>query len=296
MRFATLWLAALIVTGAHAEGPPTIVFLSDFGTRDDAVAICKGVMLQTTPDVRVIDLTHEVRPFSVRDGARILGETVSYYPSGTVFVGVVDPGVGSARKPLVVRTKRGHLLVVPDNGLATVAIDREGLEGAREITNAQWLRAGGRSSTFHGRDVFSPVAARLAHGADWTRVGPPVATPVRLSLEPARVDDGVLHGEVVALDGPFGNLITNVEATLFARLGYVLGDSVVIEIGERPVTVTFARTFSDVAVGAALVFIDSRDRMGLAVNQGSFAATHGVTPSATLTVRAKDQGRNAERK
>jgi hypothetical protein len=258
MRLAACLVLAACAA-ARADGPPTVVFLSDFGTRDDAVAICKGVILQTTPDVRVIDLTHEVPPFSVRDGARILGDTISYYPSGTVFLAVVDPGVGTTRKPIVVRTRRGHLLVLPDNGLATVAIEREGLHGAREITNARWLRASGRSSTFHGRDVFAPVAARLAHGADWTRVGPPVTDPVRLTIAPAHIENDVLRGEVVALDGPYGNLVTNVDAALFTQLGYALGDPVTLEVAGKTMTVTYARTFADVPAGTGLLFVDSRD-------------------------------------
>ena len=280
---AILFLATTVCAG----GPPTVVFLSDFGTRDDAVAICKGVMLQIDPAVRVIDLTHEVTPFAVADAARLLADTAPYYPADTVFVGVVDPGVGSTRKPLVARSKRGQLFVVPDNGLITLVAERDGLDGAREITNAGWMRAGGRSSTFHGRDVFAPVAAHLARGETWTDVGPPVDQPVRLDLHAAKIDGDTLRGEVIATDGPYGNLITNVDATVFQALGWVFGDRVPIEIGREHLTIPLVHTFSDVPVGSALLYVDSRARLGVAINKGDFAKSHHVAVPTPLTIRKK---------
>src|SRR6185295_4326108 len=144
---------------------------------------------------------------------------------------VIDPGVGSDRKPMVARSKRGQYFVLPDNGLVTLVADRQGLVGAREITNARWMRAGGRSSTFPGRDVFAPVAAHLAQGADWTQAGPLIAQPIRIDIRAAKVDGDVLRGMVIATDGPYGNLLTDVDATLFATLGWVVGDRVPLEIG-----------------------------------------------------------------
>jgi S-adenosylmethionine hydrolase len=281
---AVFGLAAMV---AAADGPPTVVFLSDFGTRDDAVAICKGVMLQIEPSLRVIDLTHEVPPFSIADGARLLADTADQYPGGTVFLAVVDPGVGSTRKAMVALTKRWQFFVLPDNGLLTLVADRQGLVGAREITNPRWMRPGGRSSTFHGRDVFSPVAARLARGDGWTRVGPPIPTPVRLDLHLAVVEGDVLRGEVVATDGPYGNLITNVDAPLFETLGYAVGDQVPITIGEEQLTVPLARTFNDVPTGTPLLYVDSRAKLGVALNHDNFANAHHVTPPVPLVIRRK---------
>jgi len=145
---------------------PTIVFMTDFGTLDDSVAICKGVMYSIAPDVRIVDLTHQVTPFSILDGARFLYGATSYYPSGTIFVVVVDPTVGSTRKAIVAKSKRGHYFVLPDNGLMTLVQDRDGLEGAREITNPNWMIGSALSSTFHGRDIFSPAGAHLGRGED----------------------------------------------------------------------------------------------------------------------------------
>ena len=286
-----LWMLLLVLgTVAHAAGPPTVVFLSDFGTRDDAVAICKGVMLQVAPNLRVIDLTHEVTPFAIGEAARLLADTAEHYPENTVFLAVVDPGVGSERKPMVARSKRGQLFVLPDNGLVTRIADRHTLAGTREITNARWMRAGGRSSTFHGRDVFAPVAAHLALGEDWTRTGPPIERPVLIDVRVPTVEGDRLRGTVIATDGPYGNLITDVDATLFATLGWVVGDRVPVEIGTERLTLPFVRTFSDVPLHAPLLYVDSRGRVGIALNQGNFARAHHVSVPSALVLRRKPPG------
>jgi len=279
--------AVLAGCAGPAQAPPTVVFLSDFGATDDSVAICKGVMLQVEPRLRIVDLTHEVPPFSILDGARFLAGTAPHFPPGTVFVAVVDPGVGGERKAVVVRTRRGQTFVLPDNGLITLVADRDGVEEAREIVDRGFLRGSGRSSTFHGRDVFSPVAAHLARGEDWRKVGPVVDRWVRLEIAAARIDGGALFGEVIALDGPYGNLVTNVDAELFGRLGWVIGDRVPVQVGTAAITLPFVRTFSDVPEQQPLLYVDSRDRLALAINLGDFAKTHGVKPPVPLRVNLK---------
>src|SRR6202011_1573790 len=159
---------------------PTIVFMTDFGTANDAAAICRAVIFGIAPDVRLMDITHQVTPFSIEEGARFLAGVSPYYPAGTVFLTVIDPGVGTARKPVIVKTKKGQYFVLPDYGLITPVIDRDGLDSAREITNATWMIQAPVSSTFHGRDIFSPAAAHLATGWDFTQVGPEVSPLVRL--------------------------------------------------------------------------------------------------------------------
>jgi S-adenosylmethionine hydrolase len=284
----TLSLAALVLaTAAHAAGPPTVVFLSDFGLRDDAVAICKGVMLQVEPSLRVIDLTHEVTPFAIQDGARLLADTADHYPTGTVFLGVIDPGVGGSRKPMIARTQRGQWFVLPDNGLVTLVADRQGLVGAREIVNPRWMRGAARSTTFHGRDVFAPAAAHLAHGADWTQAGPPIAQPVRLDIESARLDGDVIRGSVIATDGPYGNLLTDVDAALFQKLGWAIGDAVPVEIGGAKLDLPYRRTFGDVPEGQPLLYVDSRARIGVAINKRSFADVHHVAIPTPIVIRHK---------
>src|SRR5579864_4299437 len=192
-----LVLLSHIPTGAAAASEtaqkyrPTIVFMTDFGVLDDSVAICRGVMYSIMPEVRIVDLTHQVRPFSILDGARFLYGATPYYPAGTVFVVVVDPGVGSSRKAIVARSRRGQFFVLPDNGLLTLVEQRDGIDSVREITNPEWMIGSKLSSTFHGRDIFSPVGAHLARGDDWTTVGAEMAVKdlVRLELKVARLDE-----------------------------------------------------------------------------------------------------------
>jgi len=295
--FIALFLLILCVgirvaaEGAPAKVVPTIVFMTDFGTVDDSVAICRGVMYSIAPDTRIVDLTHQVTPFSILDGARFLYGATPYYPAGTVFVVVVDPGVGSTRKAVVVKSKRGQYFVLPDNGLLTLVQDRDGIEGAREITNRDWMLGAALSSTFHGRDIFSPVGAHLARGDDWTGVGPEleVSKLVRLDIAPAKLDQRGLSGEVIATDGPFGNLVTNISGDDFLKLGYLRGQTAQVTIGKSEIDIPFVRTFSDVPLTKPLLYIDSRGHLGLAVNQGSFAATYGVKPPVAIFIpRAKN--------
>ena len=223
--------AAEVPAGKPGISPvPLIVFMTDFGTLDDAVAICKGVMLSIAPTARIIDLTHQVQPYSIADGARFLARTSLYYPADTIFVGVVDPGVGTQRRTVIAKTKRGQYFVVPDNGLLTPIEDRDGVEAVREITNAAWMLPEPHSATFHGRDVFSPAAGHLARGDDWTKVGPALPRLTRLTMSEPVLDDHGITGHVIGLDGPYGNLITDIKPDKLRALGYTTGDTVTIRI------------------------------------------------------------------
>jgi S-adenosylmethionine hydrolase len=289
-----LWFAAFLLVASSllaqppaVAPPPTIVFMTDFGILDDSVALCKGVMYGITPNLRIVDLTHQVNAYSIRDGARFLFGASPYFPAGTVFVVVVDPGVGSSRKAVVVKSKRGQFFVLPDNGLMTMVEDQDGIEAIREVTNPDWMVGAKISSTFHGRDIFSPVGAHIARGDAWTQVGPAVKQLVRLDLKPATVDDKRLTGEVIALDGPYGNLITNIGADDFLKLGYQLGDKLKVTIAGRDVEIPFVRTFSDVPLKQPLLFIDSRGRASFALNQASFAAAYDISPPQPVFIRRK---------
>ena len=278
---------SLLAQQSAPQPPPTVVFMTDFGILDDSVALCKGVMYGITPNLRIVDLTHQVDAFSIRDGARFLFGATPYFPAGTVFVVVVDPGVGSSRKAVVVKSKRGQYFVLPDNGLMTMVEDRDGVESIRDITNADWMIGAKISSTFHGRDIFSPVGAHIARGDDWTKVGPEIEHLVRLDLKPATVDNRGLSAEVIALDGPFGNLITNIDVDDFAKLGYQRGDTVGVTIAGRKIEMQFVRTFSDVPLKQPLLFIDSRGRASFALNQSSFAAAYKIDPPQQVFIPRK---------
>jgi S-adenosylmethionine hydrolase len=292
---ATMAVAMAALTGcngsapeaAKPKAPATIVFMTDFGTANDAVAICKAVMLSVSPDVRIMDITHQATPFSIEEGARWLAGVTPYYPARTVFVVVIDPGVGTTRKALVVKTKKDQLFVLPDNGLITPVADRDGVEGAREITNTSWMIGNKISSTFHGRDIFSPTGAHLANGEDWTQAGPLVTALVRLEVRSAKVTADEIDGQAIGLDDPFGSLVTDIEGDDFKNLGYALGDDVPVKIGAKAYTFPYEKTFANVPLGKALLYVDSRGRMAIAVNQGDFSKVYKLTPPATVVIAKK---------
>jgi S-adenosyl-L-methionine hydrolase (adenosine-forming) len=286
--FVLLFLTSgLLAAQTTPAPPPTVVFMTDFGVIDDSVALCKGVMYGIAPNLRIVDLTHQVTAFSIADGARFLFGATPYFPAGTVFVVVIDPTVGSSRKAVVVKSKRGQFFVLPDNGLITMVQDRDGIESAREITNPDWMIGAKISSTFHGRDIFSPVGAHVARGDDWTQVGAEMKGLVRLDLKPATIDDKGLAGEVIATDGPFGNLVTNISYDDFIKLGYQRGDVLKVTIASYEVELPFVKTFSDVPLKRPLLYIDSRGRAGFALNQASFAATYDIHPPQPIFIPRK---------
>jgi S-adenosylmethionine hydrolase len=270
-----------------ASARPAIVFMTDFGTANDAVAICRAVIYGIAPDVRITDITHQVTPYSIDEASRFLYGVTPYYPAGTVFLVVVDPGVGTSRKAIAVKSRKGQYFILPDNGVITPVLDRDGLESAREITNQHWMIQAPLSSTFHGRDIFSPAAAHLAAGWEFDLVGPPVQQLVRLSPKASVLSAKGIDGDVIGLDDPFGSLVTNIPGEDFRQLGYNPGDRVFVQINKRVVALPFAKTFMDVPVGESLLYIDSRGRVGIAVNQDNYSRKFGVTPPAKIFVPRK---------
>lgn len=272
---------------APSSQPRVIGFMTDFDVKDDAIGICKAVMFGIAPNARVIDITHQSTPFDIAMGARFLAGSAPYFPAGAVFDVVIDPTVGSSRKAIIALSKRGQYFVLPDNGLLTPIMDQ--IVAAREITNPEWMIGNKLSSTFHGRDIFSPAAAHLARGDDWTTSGPAldVAKLVRLDMQKPSVDGSGLHTEVLGLDGPFGNVIVNVQSELFAQLGYKLGDAVPVTLAGHAYRFPFVKTFSDVPVGKPLFYIDSRGRLALSIDQGNFSEAYKIQPGATVTIPRK---------
>ncbi len=287
--FAGVAMAALSWTAAAQQPTRVIGFMTDFDVKDDAVGICKAVMDGIDPGVRIIDITHQSEPYNIAMGARFLAGSAPYFPKDAVFVVVIDPGVGSARKAIVAKSKAGQFFVVPDNGLLTLIQDRDGIVEVHEITNPAWMIGSGISSTFHGRDIFSPAGAHAARGDDWTQAGPAldVSKLVRLDLKNATVDAAGLHGQVIGTDGPFGNLVLNVPAETFAQLGYKTGDPVPVTLAGKSYVFPLVKTFSDVPMGKDLFYIDSRGRLSLGINQGNFSKTYKVGEGAELSIPRK---------
>jgi len=286
---AVMTVAALLSTSMAQQPLKVIGFMTDFDVRDDAVGICKAVMEGVAPGVRVLDITHQAEPYNIAMGARFLAGSAPYFPKDAVFVVVIDPGVGSTRKAIIAKSRAGQFFVLPDNGLLTLVQDRDGIVEAHEITNPRWMIGSGISSTFHGRDIFSPAAAHVSRGDDWTEAGPAldVSKLVRLDLKDATLDEKGLHGQVLGTDGPYGNLILNVPAETFAKLGYKLNDQVPITLDGKNYTFPLVKTFSDVPVGKELFFIDSRGRLSIGINQQNFSETYKVGEGAGLTIPKK---------
>lgn len=251
---------------------PTISLLTDFGLRDPFVGVMKGVIATRCPNARVIDLTHAIRPQAVAEGAFWLARSYPWLPPGSIHVAVVDPGVGTARRALVVE-ESGHRFVAPDNGLL------DGVLTARSRCFTVDVAALGLpvpSRTFHGRDVFAPVAAEIASGRlTPDAVGPETAVR-RASGEPPRTSDGVVVGRVAVIDH-FGNIISDIDAQ---SLGF---SSAVIEMGEA--RAPLCSTYADVAVGAFVALINSFGTVELALRDGSAAAALGAAPGAPFVVR-----------
>lgn len=255
-------------------GGRPIVFISDFGLDDEFVGTCHGVIARISPGSRVIDLTHGVPPQDVVRAALILAESVPFMPGDAVYLAVVDPGVGTRRRAVAVRSRRGPLLVGPDNGVLSLAWDRlGGAAGAFEITSESVLLPAA-SRTFHGRDVFAPAAAHLAAGMRPEELGGPVDTG---SLNSARVTepqvhDGRIHGEVLGVDR-FGNVQLNVREGHLAEAGLDQAGSVRVRTVERAMTVRRVATFGDVEAGEFAALTDSRGWLAVIRTGGSAAQT-----------------------
>lgn len=262
----------------------SISFLTDYGLEDGFVAACHGVLARTAPEARVLDVSHLVPPGDVRRGAMVLAQTVRYLPP-SVHLAVVDPGVGTARRAVALEAGDG-ILVGPDNGLLVWAA--EVLGGPRRVhvlENASlWVQP--VASTFHGRDLFAPVAGHLARGLDLAQVGPPLdpAQLVRLPQPVTRMTDGVLEAEVTTIDR-FGNVQLAAPATVMPELRLALGDTMVVEHGGTEVVGTYGETFGSVPPGELLLHHDSSGLLGLALNGGSAAARLGVRPGMLVRLR-----------
>jgi len=241
-----------------------ITLLSDFGSRDAYVGIMKGIILGIAPQARLVDLCHEVPPQQIAVGALHLWSAVEYFPAGTIHLAVVDPGVGSARDPVVAVTERG-CLVGPDNGLLYPAAQRLGLLEVRRLVEPRYF-APAVSQTFHGRDVFAPVAGHLAVGVAAAEMGPPLPELAPLRFPEPRKEGASIRGEVLHVDH-FGNLITNIPAS---ALDDFPASKVSVRIGEVSLS-PLASAYADVPDGSPLAIIDSWGLLEVAVRGGSAA-------------------------
>lgn len=246
-----------------------VAFLTDYGSKDFYVGAVKGVMQGINPALQLYDLTHEVTPYDIHEGAVTLLLASRNWSSQTVFLAIVDPGVGTERRPIAVLASDGRIFVGPDNGLFTLVLQEFGAKEVRQITNEAWMRPGERSYSFHGRDIFGPVAAWLSLGKPFVEVGPVISDYVTLPIGVSRQEGKQLIGEVLWTDA-YGNVQANITGVQARQAGWAIGDSIQIRVGTAsPFVAPFVHTYGDVPEGSSLIFQASTDFLEIAVNMGS---------------------------
>jgi S-adenosylmethionine hydrolase len=272
-----------------------VVFQTDFGLKDGAVSAMKGVAMSVSSDLKLFDLTHEIPAYNIWEAAYRLQQTIPYWPAGTVFVSVVDPGVGSARKSVVLKTRSGYFVVTPDNGTLTLIAQREGIEAIREIDETKNRRPGsGESYTFHGRDVYAFTGARLAAGViSFENVGPALpAKIITLDYQQPVFENNIIKGNIPVLDIQYGNIWTNIDKTTFAKLALNNGDSLHVSIYHNKQKIydgimPYVTTFSAVAAGKPLCYLNSLLNVSFALNKGNFSEQYKAYSGPDWSVEIK---------
>jgi S-adenosylmethionine hydrolase len=286
-----VFVLAIITQFSFAQNK-IVVFQSDFGLKDGAVSAMKGVAMGVSPDLKLYDLTHEIPAYNIWEAAYRLEQTVRYWPAGTVFVSVVDPGVGTSRKSVVLKTNSGHFIVTPDNGTLTLIARSLGIAEIRQIDEAVNRRKDSEKSyTFHGRDVYAYTAARLAAGViTFEQVGAALPKQViTIPYQEAAMEGKKIKGTIAVLDVQYGNIWTNIDAGLFKELDAKVGDQILVTIYHNKVKVyqnamPYSETFGSVAKGKPLLYLNSLLQVSFALNQENFSAVHHVLSGNDWTV------------
>ncbi len=294
-RIYCLFAALVILLNIVSAQNGMVVFQTDFGLKDGAVSAMKGVSMQVSPSLKLYDLTHEIPAYNIWEASYRLEQTARYWPRGTVFVSVVDPGVGSQRKGVVLKTKSGHFFVGPDNGSFTLVAQSLGIAELREIDEkVNRLPGSGESYTFHGRDVFAYTAARLASGKiTYEQVGPKLAPKViSIDYQQAVNENGVIKGNIPILDVQYGNVWTNIPEQLIKKAGIRYGDVISIEIYEKDVLkysgkMPFVQSFSSVPGQQPLCYLNSLLNFSAALNMGDFAKKYAVSSGPEWSIRIR---------
>lgn len=260
-------------SGFREDSMALISLLSDFGHKDPYVAQMKAVILSINPQAKIVDISHEVEKFSIRMGAYALASAAPYFPPKTIHVAVVDPGVGTKRRAIIVETRRG-LYVGPDNGVLMLAAHKEGIANVYVIDNPKYMLSH-VSNTFHGRDIFAPAAAHLSTGVKLCDFGSALQDFIFPEFTKPSVNNGELMGEVLHIDG-FGNVISNISAQELERFGVNDGDPLVVSLGDKTLSLPFYCAYGNVSAGSPLALIGGGNFFEVAVNQGSASKSFGV--------------------
>ena len=293
LRNLTLCLCLSIATSVFAE--EALVLQTDFGLKDGAVSAMKGVAFGVDKQLKIYDLTHEIPAYNIWEASYRLYQTAEYWPQGTVFVSVVDPGVGTDRKSVVLKTKTGQYFVSPDNGTLTLVAQKFGIDSVRQIDEkVNRLKGSEKSYTFHGRDVYAYTGARLAAGViDYAQVGPLLESKVvMIPYQAPELKNGELSGNIPILDIQYGNVWSNIDSGLFTQLNVKDGDIFCIKIkhgqtlkysGKAP----YVASFGDVPDGKPLVYLNSLLNVSVALNMANFSTKYDVNsgPDWSISLR-----------
>ncbi len=287
-------LLLLALASASSWGA-ALVLQTDFGTKDGAVAAMKGVAFGVDGQLPIFDLTHDIPPYDLWQGGYRLFQTYRYWPSGTVFVSVIDPGVGTERRSIVARSQSGHYFVSPDNGTLTLIADNDGIAALRQIDETKNRLAGSEKSyTFHGRDVYAYTGARLAAGKiKFEEVGPELPVElVKIPYQRASLENGLIRGNIPVLDVQYGNVWTNIDEALLDAAGIKKDDWVCVEIrqGDRLKyvgTMPYKSSFGEVETGKPLLYLNSLLQVSFALNMENFAEKNQVQSGADWSATVK---------
>jgi len=264
--------------------PPIVALLSDFGLRDPYVAEMKAVILSICSDATIVDVSHDVRKFDVRMGAFVLAQAAPYFPKGTIHVAVVDPGVGTERRPIIIETERS-LYVGPDNGVLMLSALREEIKRIHEIANSKYMLKS-ISRTFHGRDIFSPAAACLAKGVSPSDFGPEIPDPTTPTFAKPSIQKGKVCGEVIHIDG-FGNVITNIAMKNLKKIGVEEGKNLFLGLKDKDLTLRLCSAYGAVSRRTPLAIIGSSEFLELSVNQGDASQLFDAKTGDKVIIKAQ---------
>ncbi|MFP6029360.1 S-adenosyl-l-methionine hydroxide adenosyltransferase family protein [Helicobacter pylori] len=291
---SALFLSACIgLSSVYADN--ALILQTDFSLKDGAVSAMKGVAFSVDSNLKIFDLTHEIPPYNIWEGAYRLYQTASYWPKGSVFVSVVDPGVGTKRKSVVLKTKNGQYFVSPDNGTLTLVAQTLGIDSVREIDEkANRLKGSEKSYTFHGRDVYAYTGARLASGAiTFEQVGPELPPKVvEIPYQKAKAIKGEVKGNIPILDIQYGNVWSNISDKLLNQAKIKLNDTLCVTIfkgskkqyeGKMP----YVASFGDVLKGQPLVYLNSLLNVSVALNRDNFAQKYQIKSGADWNIDIK---------
>ncbi len=277
-------------TPAEKEVPASkkiIALLTDLGSKDFYVGAMKGIIYSICPEVTVVDITHQITPYNLQEGSRTLYHTAKEFPPGTIFVAVVDPVTGTKRRPMVLLTLDGKYFVGPDNGIFSLVFREVGVRKIYQIKNPKWLRQKGVSKTFHGRDIFAPVAAHLAAGWPVEEVGPEIKAYSLLSSKPAKRRGNRIEGEVTAADR-YGNVILNIPGKLFEEFGIKRGTRLQVHFKNKKLMIKWAATYGEVPEGEGVILISGGGFLELAVNRGNAARKYGLEVGEAVILEKPD--------